>query len=55
MRDLQTASSKDAIVMYHMYNQAQHGAVIAKARILLEAARDKESTESMEPFKWVGR
>ena len=55
MRELQIASPEDAIVMYHMYNQVKQGADIAKAKMLLEAVRDKEATKYREPFKWAGK
>ena len=54
MRELQTASPEDSIVMYHLYNQVQQGASITEANMFLEDARDKEATKSMEPFKWAG-
>ena len=55
MRDLQTASLEDAIVMYHMHNQAQHEAGISEARLLIEAARDKEATKFMELSGGLGK
>ena len=51
VRDLQISSPEFYIIMYHMHKQAQHEAVIAEARMLLEAARDKEATKYMELFK----
>jgi hypothetical protein len=31
------------------------GAVVANANMFSEAAQDKETTNSMDPFKWAGK